>query len=85
MTAKVRKQIYIESDQEIALKRLARQTGLSEAEIIRRAVDRHMRQFRSRRHDLRAWDKERAFIERLIQQGPVTGERTWQREDLYER
>jgi len=85
MATKVRKQIYIESDQEIALKRLARQTGLSEAEIIRQAIDRHMRQLGRRRRDPQAWEQEKEFIQRLIQQGAVTGERLWQREDLDER
>ncbi len=85
MSTKVRKQIYIELDQETVLKRLAAQMGLSEAEIIRQAVDRHTRQLRFPRHELGAWEEERAFIEHLIKQAPVVGERAWQREDLYER
>jgi len=36
----VRKQVYIHQRQEATLKRLARQRGLSEAEIIRQAIDR---------------------------------------------
>lgn len=39
----VRKQTYITEDQERALKRLARAMGLSEAEILRRAVDLYLR------------------------------------------
>ena len=40
MTDMVRKQVYIHQRQEATLKRLARQRGLSEAEIIRQAIDR---------------------------------------------
>ena len=85
MTVKVRKQVYIEPHQEEVLKRLARETGISEAEFIRQAIDRHARSLRPPRRDLSAWEKERAFIDRLIQQGSVRGGRTWRREELYER
>lgn len=85
VVSKVRKQIYVEADQEAMLKRLSQQTGLSEAEIIRQAVDLHMRQLRFSRRDWQAWEQERAFIEHLMQQGAVAGQRTWQREDLHER
>jgi hypothetical protein len=34
---------------------------------------------------LAAWEKERAFISQLIEQGPVPGQRTWAREELYEQ
>ena len=85
MATKIRKQVYIEPHQEDILKRLARETGLSEAEVIRQAIDRHTQTFRLPRPDLNAWEKERAFIMHLMQQGPVPGQRTWQREELYER
>ncbi|GEA25946.1 hypothetical protein MiAbW_00485 [Microcystis aeruginosa NIES-4325] len=42
MVSKIRKQIYIEAEQNNLLKEKARQTGLSEAEIIRQAIDRHI-------------------------------------------
>ena len=85
MTTKVRKQVYIESDQEVVLKKLSRETGLSIAEIIRQAIDRHTRLSRPSRRDLSAWEEERTFIANLVQQGPVPGQRTWRREDLHER
>jgi hypothetical protein len=85
MTTKVRKQIYIDADQEILLKRLVKETGVTEAEIIRQAIDHHTRLFRFPRRDLTAWAEERAFIDKLIQQGPISGQRTWQRKELYER
>ncbi|HEY64796.1 MAG TPA: potassium-transporting ATPase subunit C [Caldilineae bacterium] len=85
MATKVRKQVYIEPHQDLILKRLAKERGLTEAEIIRQAIDQHTRSFRSPWRNLAAWEEERAFIEGLIQQGPVAGKRTWHREDLHER
>ncbi len=85
MATKVRKQVYIEPYQEEILKRLTRETGISEAEFIRQAIDHHARSLRPLRRDLSAWEKERAFIDLLIQQGSVPGGRTWRREELYER
>jgi len=85
MTKMVRKQVYIEPRQEALLKRLAQETGAKEAEIIRQAIDRQAQTFLFPRRDLRAWQEERDFINRLIQQGPLPGGRRWRREDLYER
>jgi hypothetical protein len=65
MTIKVRKQVYIEPHQEEILKRLTRETGISEAELIRQAIDRHTRTFIPR-PDLKAWEKERTFIVHLM-------------------
>jgi hypothetical protein len=42
MVSKIRKQIYIEARQDNSLKESAQRTGLSEAEIIRQAIDRHV-------------------------------------------
>jgi hypothetical protein len=81
----IRKQVYIEPRQEALLKRLAREAGTTEAEIIRKAIDRQVGRPLFPRRDLSAWQEERAFIRRLIQQGPVSGRREWRREDLYER
>jgi len=82
MVGKLCKQIYIDPDQEVVLKQLSSETGLSTADIIRQAIDRHARSLHASRLDLSAWQKERAFIESLIEQGPVSGGRTWQRDDL---
>ena len=84
MTAKIRKQIYIEPNQETLLKKLSDETGISEAEFIRRAIDHLLRLFQRSRHDLAAWDQEKAFISDLLERGPVARQRTWQREELHE-
>lgn len=89
MASKVRKQIYIDPDQESALKRLAKDTGISEAEIIRQAIDRCSLVFKLPHKDITAWEEERAFIQQLIEQGSEQNsqaiKRTWKREDLYDR
>ena len=85
MTTKIRKQIYIEPNQEALLKGLVEETGVPEAEIIRRAIDQHTYLLHLLLRDLTAWNEERAFINQLIQQGSIPGRRVWQREELYER
>ena len=85
MAIKVRKQIYIEQEQNIILKRLSDERGMPEAEIIREAITQHVQGVRLRRRDLRAWAAEREFIEQLSEQESTPEYRTWQREELYER
>lgn len=85
MGTKVRKQIYIEAEQDAVLKRMSNETGLSEAEIIRQAIDRHAQAQGYPRPDIEAWNKELDFILKRQAQGPVAGGRTWRREDLYDR
>ena len=78
-------QISIDPGQETLLKQLTRDTGLTEAEIIRQAIDRQVHAFEQPERDLAAWERERAFIVQLIERGPVCGGRIWKREDLCER
>ena len=85
MPIKVRKQIYIEPHQNQRIKRLARMRADSEAEIIRQAIDAYVRAERLPTRDLKAWEEEKAFIQSLMQRGAVEGQRTWRREDLYDR
>ena len=85
MASKVRKQIYIAPEQETTLKQLARNIGISEAEIIRQAIDRYAHQLQAPQRDLSAWERQRLRIQQLIDLGPVSGGRTWRREDLYDR
>jgi len=91
MAPMVRKQIYIQTQQQKTLKRLSQLRGLSEAELIRQAIDRQVGgaavPFVS---DPAAWAEARAFMLALsepgsVTGGPVTGQpRDWRREDLYE-
>ncbi len=84
MSRMVRKQIYIESRQDMTLKRQARTLGMTEAEVIRRAIDHQMAFVRINARDLKAWEQEKAFIAKRMARGPVSGSRRWKREDSYE-
>lgn len=81
--AMVRKQIYIAPQQDKMLKRLARQTRKTEAEIIRVALEEYAQQAAKRRE---AWRQIEATIEQRMKLPPVApSQRTWKREDLYDR
>jgi hypothetical protein len=80
----VRKQIYIESHQDNSLKKKARDLGVTEAEVMRRAIDRQMTSVRLSIRDLKAWDRERSFITKRMAKGHAPGGRQWKREDAYE-
>ncbi len=59
----IRKQLYITPEQDRALKDHARKQGLSEAEIVREALDRHLR----RETDPLFPQDRRRLVEELIQ------------------
>ena len=84
MTTMVRKQVYLEPRQNEMLKKWAAETGKTEAEILRQALDRWMASEQRRQEAEAAWEEERTFIEEWAAQGPVPGGRTWTREELYE-
>ena len=80
----VRKQVYIEPDQERFLKRRALELGVTEAELIRRAIDSLARAPVHPPFDPEAWQ---AVLDSMDERAslPTTGEgRAWRREDLYE-
>ncbi len=83
MAMMVRKQVYLKQRQSAMLRRQAKELGTTEAELIRRAIDRQVSV--RLRPDYQHWKKERTFILDLINQGPVAGRRKWKREDLYDR
>lgn len=85
MTTKIPKQIYLEPEQDALLKQVARETGMTEDEIIRNALERHVAALGYAKDHLDAWAEEKAFIMRLIEEGRASGRRTWRREDLYDR
>jgi hypothetical protein len=80
----IRKQIYIEPKQDAILKRLAVLMKISEAEIIRRAIERQTSAMPSGVRDLEAWEREKAFIAGRMKEQVASGRREWSREDSYE-
>ncbi|XWK86137.1 MAG: ribbon-helix-helix domain-containing protein [Phormidium sp.] len=85
MSAKIRKQIYIEPHQENLLKAIAQKTGISEAEIIRQAIDLHIASIPVSQKNLATWEAEKEFINSIKKRNALPGGRDWRREDLYER
>lgn len=85
MPRQVRKQIYIQARQERLLKRLAKKTGLKEAEIVRRALEEHFRDLESAAARRGAWERVDGLIAGLMAEGRAAGGRSWRREDLYDR
>jgi hypothetical protein len=82
----IRKQIYIEPRQEHTLKRQAKELQISEAELVRRAIDQIGRTTTLVSSDLRlrAWEEAKALMEeRMKMVVPQTG-RSWTRDELYD-
>ncbi len=85
MSQMVRKQIYIYKRQEAQLKRIAEAQGISEAEIIRNALDREVNsQIAPYHYDDGAWEKIVAFIEQRAALGITGKPYKFRREDAYE-
>ncbi len=84
MTRMIRKQVYIEPEQEDLLKRRSKELGVSEAALIRRGIDEVAHQGPSGVLDKKAWEEALAFMkERAKMKVPQTG-RSWTRDELYE-
>ena len=87
MSKMVRKQIYIYKRQQAMLKRLSEQRGVSEAEIVRQAIDQQAANTSSR-VDIagqEAWEQAHQFM--LSMRGQTdrfTAPYRWNRDDLYE-
>lgn len=87
MAQMIRKQIYIPKRQLLLLKRLAKARGVSEAEIIRQAIDRQISGASTQpfRPDSKAWERALALMKLLQAQGPLPDRpRNWTRDELYE-
>lgn len=86
MSEMIRKQVYIAPRHELLLKERAREYGVTEAELIRQALDRGLSPEASTTTDPEAWKAIRKYIER--NRRPLTRKATkrrWTRDSLYER
>lgn len=86
-TQLLRKQIYIHKRQQILLKRLAKERGISEAEIIRQAIDREAANAIPvpSYGNQDSWDEALAFMRSLINRRDQFREPLrWNRTELYE-
>jgi hypothetical protein len=86
MSQLVRKQIYIEKRQQAQLKRTAKARGVSEAELIRQAIDRQLAGApQALPNNPEAWERALSLMRSLQRQGPIPDRRRrWTREDIYE-
>jgi hypothetical protein len=86
MARMVRKQIVIEPAQEAALSRLAAEQGVSQSELVRRAIDELVARQGEEEAKDKAWDELLEWFETPRDLGLTdeNGERNWTREDLYD-
>ena len=81
----VRKQIVIDPGQERALETRAKELGVSQSELIRRAIDAMLAEEADRVRRQRAWERLLEGSRRAAQDGMGSGGTTWTREELHER
>lgn len=85
MAGMIRKQVYIEPRQERLLKERARKYRVTEADLIRQAIDRGLERTTLRAPDPEAWNAIERFVARRRTRRARQSRRTWRREDLYGR
>lgn len=86
MSDLIRKQLYITRSQEKMLKIKAKEMGLTEAEIVREAIDKAAYRVEYPRNSVEKWQEELSFInERIANRQVDQKKRTWKRKDLYDR
>lgn len=86
MAEMVRKQIYIQERQERLLKRISKARGVSEAELIRQAIERETVGEKPRllAPDQGAWEKVLCFVKNRKSLHPGGRAYKWNRLDAYE-
>ena len=84
MTRMIRKQVYIEADQDERLKKKAQELDVSEAELVRRGIEKVLAEPDGEAARIAAWEDAKEFIrQRMAMKVPQT-DRGWTREDMYE-
>ena len=86
MARMVRKQIYMETRHERQLKRIAERRGVSQAEVVRDAIEREaVGSGVDTRTDPAAWQEALALIRKIHRRrGKPAAVRRWKRAELYE-
>ena len=82
----IRKQIYLEERHQEVVRKKALAQGVSEAEVIRKAIEAQQEQRRTQFLDPAAWKRALALM-RSQRRAPVQGRvhsKKWSREELYE-
>jgi hypothetical protein len=81
----IRKQVYIEPQQERLLKERARQLHVTEAELIRRSLEQGLAGVAPRRPNPDAWRDLMRFFRRRMRMKVRQRPRRWTRVELYDR
>jgi hypothetical protein len=84
MARMVRKQLYLDETTDRELARRARALGVTQAEIVRRAVERYLADQRPEAND-RAWEELEAMWAESDRRGVGSGGQRWTRDELHER
>lgn len=81
----VRKQIVMDPELEQALERAARETGISQSQLVSRALERYLAEQAERQRRLEAWRRFEDIARGGGYDGDVGGQLLWTREELHER
>ncbi len=82
MSRMVRKQVYLEPDQDRLLKQQSKKLGVTESDLIRGAITQFRRQPAALPLDRQAWKDELRFIKRRAKITTRAHERRWTRKEL---
>lgn len=88
MSHMVRKQVYIEPEQDQLLKRQAAELGVTESDLIRRSIDQFTRLGVHPPRDPAAWQRQMALFDELKRRAASTPSDDstpykWSREEMY--
>lgn len=81
----IRKQVYLKAHQNALLKKRAGELGVTEAELIRRAIEAQLSAGMTMPKNPAAWEREKQFIFSRFSPGKQDQGRRWRREELNER
>jgi hypothetical protein len=86
MSEMIRKQFYIHKRQQALLRKMSEARGISEAEIVRQAIEREAsgESFRPPLPDRSAWEEIMRFVESRKALGSEGEPYRWNRQDAYE-
>jgi metal-responsive CopG/Arc/MetJ family transcriptional regulator len=85
MSRMVRKQILVDDDLERSLETVAALEGISQGELIRRALREALSRREAEQERQKAWDWLEGSMEARAAEVSVPGGRDWTREDLHDR
>lgn len=84
MSRMVRKQVYIEPEQDEILKQRASRLGVTESELIRQGIDLVTRRRQVLAHDEADWHEALEFMYERARLEVRPGSRAWTREEIYD-